>query len=319
VLEERRPPVLLDVLNEFGYDAQVFSAASMDYPEFRATAWVDMPERVHDHFGEPLPGRRDTPAVEACLDWWRTRDAKTPFFGFVLLDSSHQKYDFPAETAPFTPYAQDVDYLEMAGSRDPALIESVRNRYMNALHQADALVGRMLDELRASGQLDDTILILTGDHGEEFAEHGYWGHTGNFTLEQVAVPLLMRGPGIAPGLEHRPTSHLDIAPTLLEMLGADPAQRAQWCTSENLFAPSNTRARVVAGWEELGLWTASGIFRISRDPEKGFGAVVCDRDWQLAADQHTPFVVEAAALARLSSDCRRFLIAPDPGFALRAH
>ncbi len=319
VLQAHRAPVLLDELRELGYDTQVFSAASMDYPEFRSTAWIDIPERVHDQFGEPLPGKRDLPAVEACLDWWHTRDASKPFFGFVLLDSSHQKYDFPAESAPFTPYAQDVDYLELAGSRDPALIESVRNRYMNALHHADSLVLSLVNELRTRGELDNTILIITGDHGEEFAEHGYWGHTGNFTLEQVAVPLLMRGPGIAVGVERRPTSHLDLAATLLEMLGADPLQRAQWCTSENLFAPPAERARVVVGWEELGLWTSSGIFRVPRDRDKSFGAIVCDADWQLAADQRTPFMTQARELARLSRDCERFLSARDPRLAGESH
>jgi membrane-anchored protein YejM (alkaline phosphatase superfamily) len=305
MLEERRSPVLLDVLAELGYDAQVYSAASMDYPEFRATAWVDMLDRVHDHFPEPPPGQRDIAPVEECLEWLRTRDAGKPFFGFVLLDSSHQKYDFPAESAPFRPYAADIDYIEMAGSRDPALIEGVRNRYMNALHHADTLVERLLDELRGCGELDRTILIVTGDHGEEFAEHGYWGHTGNFTLEQVAVPMLMHGPGITAGVERRPTSHLDLPATILEMLGANPAQRADWCASENLFDPVEHRARVVAGWEELGLWSGSGIFRVPR--ERLHGALVCDGDWQLLADQRAPFAVEAAALAKLSSDCLRFL------------
>jgi membrane-anchored protein YejM (alkaline phosphatase superfamily) len=95
VLEAGASPVLLDTLLEAGYDARVFSAASMDYPEFRRTAWARIPERVHDDFGELRSSERDRLAAQACAEWWRTRDAAQPFFAFVLLDSAHQQYDFP--------------------------------------------------------------------------------------------------------------------------------------------------------------------------------------------------------------------------------
>jgi membrane-anchored protein YejM (alkaline phosphatase superfamily) len=305
VLEARRSPVLVDVLLALGYDVQVFSAASMNYPEFRSTAWVRVPERVHDDFGESAPGLRDVAPVEACLEWWRTRDASQPFFGFVLLDSAHQKYDFPPDQTPFEPYARDIDYLEMAGSHEPELVEQVRNRYMNALYRADQLAERLIDSLRQSGALDDTLVIVTGDHGEEFAEHGYWGHTGNFTSEQVAVPFLMGGPGVPSGVEHRPTSHVDVPATLLELLGADPRERADWCTGESLLAPLPQRARAVAGWEELGLWTASGILRVPRQRDDGVSA--CDHDWQLLPDQRAALEAELQPLLVLERDCARFL------------
>lgn len=305
VLEARRSPHLIDVLLELDYDLRVFSAASMDYPEFRSTAWVRIPTRVHDDFGPSAPGLRDVAPVDACLEWWRTRDAARPFFGFVLLDSAHQKYDFPPEQAPFTPYAPDIDYLEMAGSRAPELIERVRNRYMNALYRADQLAARLLDELASQGELDDTLVIVTGDHGEEFAEHGYWGHTGNFTAEQVAVPLLLRGPGVAPGVEHRPTAHVDVPATLLELLGADPTLRQAWCTGASLLAPSSKRARIVAGWEEIGIWNDGLIYRVPRRRDDGISA--WDSDWQLVAEQSALLEQHSALFKEIERECARFL------------
>jgi membrane-anchored protein YejM (alkaline phosphatase superfamily) len=305
VLAARRSPVLIDALLGLGYDVQVFSAASMDYPEFRSTAWVEVPGRVHDSFAESAPGMRDLAPVEACLDFWRTRDAKRPYFAFVLLDSAHQKYDFPPDQTPFTPFAPDIDYLELAGARTPELIERVRNRYMNAVYRADQFAGRLLDALRESGRLENTLVIVTGDHGEEFAEHGYWGHTGNFTAEQVAVPFLMSGPGVPPGVERLPTSHLDVPASLLELLGASPAERDAWCTAESLFAPRAGRLRSVAGWEEVGLWTDECIVRVAR--ERVDDAVAYDRDWKLLPDQLEALRPAAAELTELERQCARFL------------
>jgi len=315
VLEARRSPVLIDVLEREGYDLHVFSSASMDYPEFRATAWARIPDRVHDDFGELRPSVRDERCAQDCVEWWRARDRSrpsgaAPFFAFVMLDSAHQSYDFPPDHSPFEPYARELDYLELSGSRDPELALRVKHRYMNALHHADHVAGKLLDELARSGELERTLVIVTGDHGEEFAEHGYWGHTGNFTREQVAVPFLLRGPGIAPGSERRPTSHIDVPCTLLELLGADPRARGEWTLGANLLDPPARRERVFAGWEEVGLETASGVFRIPRSADRRAFLSVCDEDWQLLADQQRPFQIESAALLRLSSECLRFLRHP---------
>lgn len=315
VLQAERSPALLDELAGLGYELRAYSAASMDYPEFRRTAWSRMPADVYDDFGEARQSERDALATQACIDWWRTRDRSRPYFAFVLLDSAHQKYDFPEADAAFTPYAREIDYLEMAGSRDLELVELVRNRYRNALRHADAMAGRLLAELESTGVLDETWVVVTGDHGEEFAENGYWGHTGNFTAEQVAVPFVLRGPGIAPGVEARPTSHADFPATVLELLGADPALRSRWCNGGNLLAPSAARPRVVAGWEELGLWTGSGIFRLPREPSAAFRPTVCDARWRLLADQREAFEREAPALAALVEECSRFLELPEPAAA----
>ena len=75
------------------------------------------------------------------------------------------------------------------------------------------------------------------------------------------------------------------------------------------------RARVVAGWEEVGLWTDSGIFRIPRERKARAGAAVCDATWQILEDQHTAFRNEAPALARLVEESARFLLLPAPGEA----
>ena len=237
----------------------------------------------------------------------QARAAKSPFFAFALLDSAHQTYDFPADQAPFTPYAEELDYLEMARTHDGVLREQVRNRYKNALHYVDSVAGLMLDALRASGELDHTIVLITGDHGEEFAEHGHWGHTSNFALEQVAVPLVLRGPGITPGVETRPTSHVDVAATLLEACGMPASERASWTLGLNLLEPLSKRDRVIAGWGELGLWTEDGIFRVPLAADRPLELAAYDANWCLLKDQDRVLARQKGALAQLSRECARFL------------
>jgi membrane-anchored protein YejM (alkaline phosphatase superfamily) len=310
VLAERRPPVLLEVLDRLGYELRVFSAASQDFPEFRSTAWARWPGAVVDEFDAARQCARDEQLADACIAWWRERAAsgrRRPAFTFVLLDSAHQTYDFPDGRAPFQPYAEELDYFEMSRSHAPELALRVRNRYLNALHHADAVAGRLVDELERLGSDDDTLLVVTGDHGEEFAENGFWGHTGNFTPEQIAVPLLLRGPGVEPGVEQRPTTHLDLAPTLLELLGADPARAGSWCLGRSLLDPAPRRRRVVAGWSEVGVVTELGILRVPRSSSAAAAISVWTREWRLVEGQAEVLGALSSELERLDEECNRFL------------
>src|SRR5262249_39351385 len=147
------------------------------------------------------------------------RGAREPFFCFALLDSPHQTYDWPRDETKFTPYVDAVDYLKMSRRPADADVAAVRNSYKNAVYFADGVAASMIETLKRHGIDDRTLVVVTGDHGEEFFENGFYGHTSNFTREQVHVTFVMSGPGIARGVETRPTSHVDLVTTLLEMLG----------------------------------------------------------------------------------------------------
>jgi membrane-anchored protein YejM (alkaline phosphatase superfamily) len=255
------------------------------------------------------PCERDQRLADGLIDWWeRGRVNETrPFFAFALLDSPHQTYDFPEETAPFRPFAPELDYIEMAGSSDAELVRLVRNRYQNALHHADSVAGRILDALTRLELDSNTLVIVTGDHGEEFAEHGHWGHTSCAAPGQSLVPFLLRGPGVQAGRETRATSHLDVACTLLELLGADPTDRSAWSVGTHLLSPDAGRLRTVSGWEEIGLWTSACILRIPFSVEADWRTVALGYDWRLVEDQPQALRETAAEVLRLREECYRFL------------
>lgn len=308
-LAERRSPVLIDELARLGYHFGIFGSTSMNYPELRDTAWSTIQDDVHDDFGVLEPWRRDELAGEALARWLATRKgAGEPFFGFLLLDSPHQTYSHPPGATPFTPSAPDLDYMAMTRNEGPPpeVLAAVRNRYRNAVHHADTVLGDVLAALRAAGLEDDTWVVVTGDHGEEFRECGFFGHTSAYTPQQVEVPFLLRGPGVASGVETRPTSHLDFAPTVLEALGADPRLRARWCLGANLLDPPATRKRVISGWNELGIWTDDAILRVPLALLE-FDIEAYDYGWNEVRDDLGLLEREHETLEQLGAECNRFL------------
>lgn len=309
VLKERRSPVLIDALLDRGYEFGIYGSASMDYPEMRDTLWASIPDAVHDDFGDAPSWRRDELAAQELIDWFGNRSTlDAPFFGFLLLDAPHQTYSYPPDQAPFQPAAGELDYMSLTTNvgPDPELLERVRNRYDNAVHHADRVAGRVLEAIRASEHFADTVVIVTGDHGEEFMEPRFFGHTSAFTPAQLRVPFVLRGPGIRPGLELGPTSHLDVAPTLLEHLGANPAGRASWCLGQNLLDPVPDRRRVFGAWSELGIWAPAGILRVPLSRFE-FNLECYDYRWDLIVDDRELLSDEADALERLGAECNRFL------------
>jgi membrane-anchored protein YejM (alkaline phosphatase superfamily) len=309
VLEEHAPPVLLTVLAKLGYDLRVLATSSLSSPEFRSTAFVAMEDRVEDHLGFDAKEKGDARIPErfdAWLDGREKAGTKAPFFCFALIDAPHGNYAWPAEETVFRPFAARVDYLEMAGSPAKERVQAVYNSYRNAVHFGDELAGRMIDSLERRRMLDDTIVVVTGDHGEEFFEHGYFGHTSNFAPEQTHVPFVMAGPGIPVGVERRPTCHVDLAPTILELLGADPSRRAQWSQGESLLSPPERRDRVIGGWEEVALRVEGGILRVPLEGSRGF-VEAYDLSWKRLDDERGLIARSAPAIAKLALDCRKFL------------
>ena len=93
------------------------------------------------------------------------------------------------------------------------------NSYKNAICFNDFEVGNVLDALEEKDLLKNTIIVITSDHGEEFYETGFWGHTSAFSKFQIKVPFIL----YIPGEQHRTitylTSHIDVVPTMFELLG----------------------------------------------------------------------------------------------------
>lgn len=218
VLGERRPSVLVSEFARAGYEVQTFRSAPLYSPEFDCTIFGEI-EGLRLESDGATPAERDRDATEDFVAWLGARDAEQPFFSLLFWDAPHA-YDFPPDRPlEFQPSLDVVDYLALGPNTDP---EPFKNRYLNSVRYVDELAGRALDALRASGALESTIVIVTGDHGQEFNDlaQNYWGHNSNFAPPQVHVPMFIHWPGRAPRSFEHLTSHFDVVPTLLgEVLG----------------------------------------------------------------------------------------------------
>lgn len=291
MLAEQRGSVLFEVLKQQGYDLHLYGSAPLYSPEFDRTAFADVRPLLHQ--GAPaLPvDQRDAGIVrELQAGIRRSQASATPWFGFVFLDSTHAPYHMPAGYPPLaTPMAERIDFLSLGPGHDPA---PERNRYRTAVHYADSLLGQLLDDLQAQGLDENTIVLVTGDHAEEFndLQLNYWGHNGNFSDYQLQVPFVLRWPGQPTGPDARVSSHEDWVPTLLRHgLGCENALD-DFSTGRDLLAPApdGPRALMVESWSQRADRRGDAIYVFDK-----FGnATALDRNY-LPLPQQTP---DAAAV-----------------------
>ena len=124
---------------------------------------------------------------------------------------------------PHQVYKPHPGITEALGSTD-------RDLYDGEIAFTDRYVGDVLDALDELDLAGDTVVALAADHGEEFRDHGLRGHRNSLYEEVLRVPLLLRVPGARPRRIAEPVGTIDLAPTLLELLGAAPFDVSQGCS-----------------------------------------------------------------------------------------
>ena len=107
----------------------------------------------------------------------------------------------------------------------PSFGPSRVDRYDGEIRFTDLHLGRLIAHLRAAGLWDRTAVVLTGDHGEGFGEHGVTEHGFDLYPAQTKVPFIVRVPGIAPQRVRVPVGHVDIAPDAGEPGARQPPSR----------------------------------------------------------------------------------------------
>ncbi|MEN5270026.1 sulfatase-like hydrolase/transferase [Stenotrophomonas sepilia] len=300
MLDEQRGSQLFQVLGQQGYDLHLYGSAPLYSPEFDRTAFADVRDQLHQGPSALKSDGRDRAIISALQqDIRASQAAQRPWFGFVFLDSTHAPYHMPDGYPPVaTPMAADIDFLKFGPEHDPT---PELNRYRTAVHYADSLIGSLLDDLRAQGLAEDTIVLVTGDHAEEFNDLklNYWGHNGNFSDYQLQVPFVLHWPGRAAGRDARTSSHEDWVPTLMRhALGCENAL-SDYSTGQDLLAePQGPRALVVESWSQRAIRHGDAIYVFDK-----FGnATALDRHY-LPLPQQAP---DAAAVRTAWEALTRF-------------
>jgi len=154
-----------------------------------------------------------------------------PFFLWVHYMDTHTPY------VPAPEHLQEVGtagtnllnrlrsqvFAGLGWSIDEATLSALRTLYLGTVNQVDASVGRLLGRLDDAGLADSTATVLTGDHGEEFQDHGHLAHYPKLYGELVNVPFLVDHPAAKPRRVTEPVGHETIPPTVCEAVGVPSA------------------------------------------------------------------------------------------------
>lgn len=225
-LQASQGPVFLQQLMQKGYDLSLYTSATFTYPEFDRTVFAQVPPAaLQPLISSRVAWQKDDRNTARIVDYLERRDGRKPFMLYMFYESTHARYDFPPESVIARPYLDDLNYMTMSRSKLQSRIGGLKNRYINASHFVDQQMGRVFAALERSGLADNTIIMVTGDHGEEFMENGFWGHNSGFSDWQVRVPMVLHLPGVAPTEITATTTHMDIVPTLAPFIGLAGAVR----------------------------------------------------------------------------------------------
>jgi arylsulfatase A-like enzyme len=279
------PPSLANVLGDRGWRTVFLQNGDLDWNG--GEAWIEdcgfQEAHGYREFGCPLltsEGTEDRYLIDRLLRWIDAKRGQ-PFFAFCWTDQTHDPY-------PLSPGVKPVDFLP---AKPGDACRADLSRYLNVLHETDRHLGRLFAALRERGLADETLVVVTGDHGEAFREpHKQRGHGFTVYQEDVHVPLMLWNPRLFPAGRRVATlgAHMDLNPTITDILGVEPAGGWQ---GRSLFEPERPpRVYGVAsvGDYQFGLrdgsWkyilnTSRGhemLFDLARDP---------DEQHNLAADE----------------------------------
>ncbi len=226
----------LEVLKKAGYRQSMYYNSPKNY------------EYIYDHILKNTEGKYvHAPGVHtddyAPRDKWLfnyyidelRRDKGTKRFDYILVNITHFNYYYPPEFRKYTPDYKS-DFTIISGPQKGFKKDRVElmNRYKNSVYYADSLFKKLFTELEAMGRLKNTIIVLSGDHGEEFWEHGSFGHTWGLNDIQINPAAMIYYPGVGEDdIRYKYTSHQDFLPTVFDLIGVN-VDRSYFMTGKSL-------------------------------------------------------------------------------------
>jgi hypothetical protein len=277
-LNANQQPLFFDALKKMDYQIDIFSSTNTNWPEFRKTCYVDVQSSIHDEF-EGLPWKKDEQNTACFLDTVSGYDKEKKHFSFLFLDAPHG-YSYPPKYNKYNAPEGEINYLSV--SKGSEGLKATIKRYKNAIYYNDMLFGKMIDKLKEEKLYDDALIIFTSDHGQEFFEQGNFGHNTSFSEGQIHIPFIVKLPkklqnkGLGKKINSSLTSHQDVVPSLLSLLGVTTAP-AEYSNGKNFFSENYKRAYIFSSnWNNNAIVTKDKTYVFSNLPNKMFNNEIRD-------------------------------------------
>lgn len=257
MLAAERGTVLFDVTQQLNYQHFIYGSSTLTFPEFDRTIFSALRNQMQSgHYKNSA--ENDVDITRRFITDIKSLPADQPFFGFLFFDAPHGfgiPKDYPHR---FEPMLETVNYLSLDNNYDPL---PFLNLYKTTAHFVDGLIQQVLDELAAQNRLQNTLVIITSDHGQEFNEthKNFWGHNGNFSQWQTKVPLLMLWPDKPATKIDRLTSHEDLLPTLLNEAFSCTNPIHDYSTGELLLPQAEANVHTQSRGLLMETWTDRAI------------------------------------------------------------
>lgn len=277
--------------------AEVYQQNGFATASFIANGYVSRAfgfDQGWDHYTNYIRERKNTNAsnVFAEAAEWIEAHKDERFFAYVQTIDPHVPYDPPDDILRIYDPRTDYDGI-VQNRRTHLLLEDAKKRpprvtftesdiirlealYDGEVDYHDRHLARFLTKLEELGVLDDTIFVVTSDHGEEFNDHGSWGHGHSIFQELLHVPYIVRYPRLVRAGARVPhvVSTMSIAPTVLEATGHEVPEVFE----------GRSVLRFLRGASEPGPWVAFSDFQENR-------RVIRGGDWKLVLRSSLTYVL----------------------------
>jgi membrane-anchored protein YejM (alkaline phosphatase superfamily) len=253
-------PVLIDVLKENDYTFGIFAKSNFKRHKIKDAIFRGI--EVHESFaGEDMVDQDKDMTRQMISFISEQQNTSKPYLAFAFYKANHFPYRYPDEDSVFLP-AEDINLMLAKDDTDP---EYYRNDYMNSTHYVDRLIGDIIQHVDSLGDMANTVIIITTDHSDELNDNraNYWGHGNNFTKYQTMVPLVLYLPGQEPLQVDYVTSHVDIAPTLLQEFFDCTTDIRDYSSGRNLFErPAGVRPIVIGSYVNHAFIIEDNVYEI---------------------------------------------------------
>ena len=213
-----------DVVKKQGYETAYISsqddnwANMIDYYNISAldVYSYSLTDGEYDYGSGKAKKDYDEKTINKSINW--LNQTTQPFFLYINLQATHYAYEYPENNSVFLPDEISsifTTYFNIGESDQ----EASENRYDNSLYYVDKHIGILLDYLEENKLLNNTIIVLTSDHGETLVKnHGFLRHGFGVYQEEVRVPMFFYIPNQEPRIINENVAHIDVVPTILSIM-----------------------------------------------------------------------------------------------------